>query len=75
MSDSEIKTAVDRLLEQLQAEVQQYARKANQFEALSDMYWRQVVDLTAQRDRLQTELNNLHAMRCSNPACQLCQVN
>ncbi len=75
MSDREIKTAVDRLLEQLQAEVSQLRRDAAKWEGLADTYWKQIVDLSQQRDRLQTQLNNLHALRCSNPACQLCQVN
>ncbi len=75
MSDREIKTAVDRLLEQLHAELRQERDAARRFEELADSYWKQVQELTRERDRLQTELNNLHALRCSNPACQLCQVN
>ncbi len=31
--------------------------------------------LIAERDRLQAEVNGLRAMRCTNPACQLCQLN
>ena len=75
MSDREIKTAVDRLLEQLRAEVLRQQRETAKFEGLAELYWRQLVAMTHDRDRLQTSLNNIHAMRCSHPACQLCQMN
>ncbi len=75
MSDREIKTAVDRILEQLQSELRKERDAARRFEDMADNHWKQIQQLTEQRNRLQTRLNELEAMRCANPACQLCQMN
>lgn len=33
-----------------------------------------ILELTEERDRLQREVNEYRALRCANPACQLCQI-
>ena len=75
MSDTEIRRVVDRLLEQLRDEIGALKVGQARFERLAETYWRQICNLKAERDALQSRLNNLEALRCANPACQLCQMN
>ena len=75
MSDVEIKRGVDRLLEQLADEVAALKLNGSRFERLAETYWRQICNLKAERDHLQSLVNNIESMRCSNPCCQICQPN
>ena len=68
MSDSEIRSTIDRIVDNLREQLAHYARECGRFEALYDSAWLEIHDLTAQRDRLQADIDRL---RRGNPCCQL----
>ena len=72
MTDTEIKRSIDRVLEQLQAEAAALQLERNRFEHLADLYLKQLQEMTGERNRLRTGVNELESMRWPNPACQLC---
>ncbi len=74
MSDSEIRTGIDHLLEELRHNVAVKEAEAARFEALTDLYLEQLSAMAADRDRLQARVNEFKAIACGHPGCCLLQI-
>jgi hypothetical protein len=75
MTNSDVARGIDRIIDNLRAEVGKYATEAGKYEAMADRAQSETAALRVDRERLQRRVNELEALKCANPCCQLHQVN
>jgi hypothetical protein len=75
MSEIEIKRGIDRIMESLRAEIAELKDDRHRFEMLADLYWKQLCQVSHERDALKAKARELEATLCRSPVCQLCQTD